>query len=64
MSNSNKGDCDKGGGQTTVTRAAAMAMMTAWAMAMVTRLAGKEEGKDEGGKGKRDGDEGGRRQRR
>jgi hypothetical protein len=39
---SNKGNGNKGGGQTTVTRAAVMAMATMWAIAMVTRLMGKE----------------------
>jgi hypothetical protein len=32
---------------------------TMWAMAMVTRLAGDEEGKGNGGKGKGDSDDGG-----
>ncbi len=57
------GDGDKGGGQTMVTRAAATAMVTMWAMAMVTKLVGNKEGEGEGGKGKFDGDKGGGRQR-
>ena len=44
------------------TRAMATVMAVMWLMAMVTRLAGDKEGKDEGGKGDGDGDEGGRRQ--
>ena len=41
------------------TRAMATVTATTWLMAMVTRLAGDEEGKGEGGKGDGDGDEGG-----
>ncbi len=44
-----------------VTRAVATATATIWTMAMVTRLAGNKEGKGTGGKGKCDGNEGGRR---
>ncbi len=44
-SNSNKVGGNKGGGQTTVTRAAAMATATMWAMARVTKLVGNKEGK-------------------
>ncbi len=47
-----------------VTRVAATAMATMWAMGMATRLAGKDKGKGEGGKGKCDGNEGGGHQRR
>jgi hypothetical protein len=43
-----------------VTRAAVRATATMWAMATVTRLVGKEEGKGEGRKGKFNGNEGGR----
>ncbi len=63
MSNSNEGDGDKGGGQTTVTRAAAMTPASMWAMVMVTKLVGNEEGKGNGGKGKFDSNEGGGHQR-
>ena len=35
------------------TRAMAMVTATMWVMAMVTRLAGDEEGKGEGGKGRK-----------
>ena len=41
----------KGGRQLTVTRAMATVTAMTWVMAMVTRLAGNEEGKGEGGKG-------------
>ena len=41
----------KGGRQLTVTRAMAMVTATTWVMETVTRLAGDEEGKGEGGKG-------------
>ncbi len=46
-----------------VTRAAAMATARAslWGMATVTRLAGNKEGKGNPGKGKCNGNEGGRR---
>ena len=43
----------------TATRAMVTVMATTWLMAMVTRLAGNEEGKGKGGKGDGDGDEGG-----
>ncbi len=57
------GDDNKVGGQATeanckdsrrltVTRAMAMVTATTWMMAKVTRLAGNEEGKGEGGKGR------------
>ncbi len=59
MNNSNEGNCNKGGGQTTVTRAAAPAMPTMWAMATATRLAGDDERKGKSGKGKCNGDESG-----
>jgi hypothetical protein len=39
----------EGGRQLMATRAMAMVMVTTWVMAMVTRLAGDEEGKGEGG---------------
>ena len=45
------------------TRAMATVTATTWLMATVTRLAGDEEGKGEGGKGDGNGDEGGGRQR-
>ncbi len=58
-------DGDKGDGRATATRVMVTAMATAkgtrWVMAMVTRLAGNEEGKGEGGKGNGDDDEGGAR---
>ena len=43
----------KGGRQLTVTRAMATVTATTWVMATVTRLAGDEEGKGEGGKGRK-----------
>ena len=43
----------KGGRQLTVTRVMAKVTATTWVMAMVTRLAGDEEGKGEGGKGRK-----------
>ena len=56
------GDDDKGGQATAsngeggrrlmATRAMATVTATMWVMAMVTRLAGGEEGKGEGGKGR------------
>jgi hypothetical protein len=46
-----------------VTRVAATAMATIWAMGTATRLAGYEEGKGAGGKGKCEGNETGGRQR-
>ncbi len=52
-----KSDGNEGGRRLTVTRA----MATTWLMATVTRLAGDEEGKGEGGKSDGDGDEGGGR---
>ena len=39
----------EGGRQLMATRAMATVMVTTWVMAMVTRLAGDEEGKGEGG---------------
>jgi len=42
----------EGGRRLTVTRAMAMVTAMMWVMAMVTRLAGDEEGKGEGGKGR------------
>ena len=42
----------KGGRRFMVTRAMATVMAKTWVMAMVTRLAGGEEGKGEGGKGR------------
>jgi hypothetical protein len=62
-SNSNKGDCDEGGGRTTVTRVVAMVTAIMWVMPMVTMLVGDKEGKGEGGKGKCNGNEGGGRRR-
>ncbi len=59
MSNSNKSNCNKGGRQTTMTRAAVTATATMWAMAMATRLVDNKEGKGKGNKGKFDGNEGG-----
>ncbi len=53
----------EGGGRLMATRVMATVTATMWVMAMVTRLAGDEEGKGEGGKGDGDGDEGGGRQR-
>ena len=58
------GDDDKVGGQATAsngeggrrltaTRAMATVTTTTWVMATVTRLAGDEEGKGEGGKGRK-----------
>ena len=44
---------NKGGRQLTATRAMATVTATTWVMAMVTRLAGDEEGKGEGGKGRK-----------
>jgi hypothetical protein len=38
----------------------AMATVSTWMMVMVTKLAGDEEGKGEGGKGNGDSDDGGR----
>ena len=40
-----------------------MVTATTWVMATVTRLAGNEEGKGEGGKGDGNGDEGGEQRR-
>ncbi len=56
-----KSDGNEGGRRLTVTRVMAMVTATRWVTAMVTRLAGDEEGKREGGKGDGDGDEGGGR---
>jgi len=52
-----KSDGNEGGRRLTATRAMAAVTATTWLMAMVTRLAGDEEGKGEGGKGDGDGDE-------
>ena len=46
-----KSDGNKGGRRLMATRAMAMVTVTTWVMATVTRLAGDEEGKGEGGKG-------------
>ena len=46
-----KRDGNEGGRQLTATRTMAMVKAMTWLMAMVTRLAGNEEGKGEGGKG-------------
>ncbi len=46
-----------------VMRAVAMAMVTMWAMATATRLAGNKEEKAEGSKGKCNGNESDRRKR-
>ena len=54
-----KSDGNEGDRQLTTTRAMAMATAATWVMVMVTRLAGDEEGKSEGGKGYGDGDKGG-----
>ncbi len=62
-SNSNKGNCDKDGRQTTVMRAAATATVTILAMVTATRLGGNKEGKGKGDKGEWDGNEGGGDQR-
>jgi len=48
-----KSDGNKGGRRLTVTRAMATVTATTWVMATVTRLAGGEEGKGEGGKGRK-----------
>ena len=49
-----KSDVNEGGRRLTVTsRAMAMVTSTTWVMATVTRLAGDEEGKGEGGKGRK-----------
>ncbi len=58
-----KSNGNEGGRRLTATRAMATVMVTTWAMAMVVRLAGNEEGKGEGGTGNGDGDEGGGRRR-
>jgi hypothetical protein len=62
-SNSNEGNCNEGGRQTMVTRAAATMVATMRAMGMAMRLAGDKKGKGEGSKGKCYGNEGGGRQR-
>ena len=43
----------EGGRRLTATRVMAMVTATTWVMVMVTRLAGNEEGKGEGGKGRK-----------
>ena len=53
----------EGGRRLMATRAMATVTVTTWVMVMVTRLAGDEEGKVEGGKGDGDGDDAGGRQR-
>jgi hypothetical protein len=54
-----KSDGNEGGRRLMVTRAKATVTATTWAMATVTRLAGNEEGKGEGGKDNGNGGEGG-----
>jgi len=54
-----KSDGNEGGRQLTATRTMVTVMAMTWLMATVTRLAGDEEGKGEGGKGDGNGDEGG-----
>ena len=54
-----KSNGNEDGRQLTATRAMATMTATMGGMVVVTRLAGNEEGKDEGGKGNGDGDEGG-----
>ncbi len=49
-----KSNGNEDGRQLTATRAMATVTATMWVMAMVTRLAGNEEGKGEGGKGNGD----------
>jgi hypothetical protein len=63
VSNNNKGNCNEGGRQTTVTRATATVTATMWAMALEARLAGIKEGMGKGDKGKCNGNEGGGHQR-
>ena len=58
-----KSNGNEDGRQLTATRVMATMTATMGVMVVVTRLAGNEEGKDEGGKGNGDGDEGGRRRR-
>ena len=60
-SNGFGGKCDgnEGGRRLMATRAMATVTATTWLMATVTRLAGDEEGKGEGGKGDGDGRRGG-----
>jgi hypothetical protein len=48
-----KSDGNKGGRRLTATWAMATVTATTWVMATVTRLAGDEEGKGEGGKGRK-----------
>ena len=48
-----KSDGNKGGRRLTVTRVMATVTATTWVMATVTRLAGGEEAKGEGGKGRK-----------
>ncbi len=52
-----KSNGNEGGRRLTATRAIGTVMATTWVMAMVTRLAGNEEGKGEGGRGDGNGDE-------
>ena len=54
-----KSDGNEGGRRLTVTRAMTTVTATTWVMATVTRLAGNEEGKGEGGKVNGNGGEGG-----
>ncbi len=55
-----KSNGDKGGGKSIATRAMATVKAATWAMAMVRRLAGDEEGKGKGSKGDCNGNESGR----
>ena len=48
-----KSDVNEDGRQLTATKVLAMVMATMWLMVTVTRLAGEEEGKGEGGKGRK-----------
>jgi len=48
-----KSDGNEGGRRLMATRAMAMVTVTTWVMATVTRLAGDEEGKGEGDKGRK-----------
>ena len=58
-----KSNGNKGGRRLMATRVMATVTATTWVMAMVTRLAGNEEGKGESGKGDGNSDEGGWQQR-
>jgi hypothetical protein len=58
-----KSNGNEGGRRLMATRVMATVTATTWLMAMVTRLAGDEEGKGEGGKCDGGGDEGGGRRR-